>query len=72
MSVSKARCDELVSTIFNQLEVLQDLAIKAGEAELAQDLSSTLATALTRYCDRKREALSDAIDKRDNDLRRSA
>ena len=45
--------DRIVSTIFGQLELLQELALKAEETELANDLSVALAGALFRLCDRK-------------------
>ncbi len=54
--------DELMNVIFGQLELLQGLAIKAGDADLAQDLSATFARCLERYCEIKRAALSDRMD----------
>ena len=54
--------DDLMTVIFNQLELLQELAIKAGDADLAQDLGATFARSLERYCEGKRASLSDKLD----------
>ena len=53
--------DRIVSTIFGQLELLQEMALKAEETELANDLSVALASALFRLCDRKQPDVSPAI-----------
>lgn len=62
MDFTQAKKDRVMSSIFGQLEMLQELAIEAGDAALAQDLSSAFANALTRYCDQKHMALSAEID----------
>ena len=54
--------DDLMTVIFNQLELLQELAIKAGDADLAQDLSATFARSLERYCEGKRASLSTKLE----------
>lgn len=66
MDFTQAKKDRVMSSIFGQLEMLQELAIEAGDATLAQDLSAAFANALTRYCDQKHLALSATID---HDLR---
>ena len=61
MDFTQARKDRVMSSIFGQLELLQELAIQAGDATLAQDLAVAFANALTRYCDEKHSVLSATI-----------
>ena len=62
MSRTPSPRDRIMPAIFEQLEMLQELAVEAGDAELAQDLSAALAGALFRYCDQKRVDLAAEID----------
>ena len=61
MGKTPSKKDRILPAIFEQLEMLQELAIEAGDPELAQDLSAALAGALFRYCDQKRAELRVAI-----------
>lgn len=56
------RKDELMTTVFGQLELVSDLAVKAGDAELAQELNVLFAKSLERYCEGKRARLSERLD----------
>ncbi len=64
--------DRVLSTIFGQLELLQEMAVEADEPALAQDLSAALANALFRYCDEKRHDLRAAIDAESKEIPRRA
>ena len=51
MDVSQDRDARVMSVIFAQLEMLGELAVKAGETGLAADLQAVLVNALFRYAD---------------------
>ncbi len=54
--------NDLMSALFGQMEMLQELAIKAGDLALSQDISAALARSLERYCDAKRSEFSVKLD----------
>ena len=51
MTLSPHRQDRLLSVIFEQMELLAELATRAGDMTLAADLSAALAAALFRRAD---------------------
>lgn len=53
MDMTTDRHDRIMTVVFGQMEILQELAIKAGDVPLAQDLSAALANALYRFYDEK-------------------
>ena len=53
--------DRTVEAIFNQLDLLSEMATSAGEVDLAKDLKSLFEKALSRYCNQKRERLAAQI-----------
>lgn len=55
--------DRAMTVVFNQLEMLQELAVGVGDSDLANDLSAAFAGALTRYCDHKRTELGAELNK---------
>ena len=57
--------------IFSQLELLQDLSLRAEEPELANDLTVVFAKALERYCEAKRAILATAIENGDVEVRQT-
>ncbi len=61
MHIGSFKRDRIMTAIFGQLEMLQELASKADDRELANDISAALADALTRYCDRKRGYLASQL-----------
>ncbi len=56
----------VMPVVFGQLEMLGDLALKAGETTLAADLSAALANALFRFAD-----AGGVLDADDEDERRA-
>ena len=54
--------DRAMTVIFNQLEMIQEMATGVGESELVTDLSIVFANALARYCDHKRVELGTRLD----------
>ena len=63
MSRTPSTKDRIMPAVFEQIEMLQELAVEGGDPELAQDLSAALAGALFRYCDQKRTQLRAEIGK---------
>ncbi len=62
MSGMLQKTDDLMTMLFGQLEILQELAVKAGDAQLAQDLSAAFAASLSRYCDAQRADLIQRLE----------
>ncbi|WP_155908485.1 hypothetical protein [Asticcacaulis sp. YBE204] len=46
-----------MDALLGQLDLLQDLALKAGDPDLAQDLNAMMARTLERYCATKRSRM---------------
>ncbi len=61
MSVDQQKRDRVITVVFTQMEMLQELAASVGDAELADDLSIAFAKALARYCDDKRAQLETRV-----------
>lgn len=68
MTLPDTKHDKTVGVICGQLEMLAELALKAGETALAADLSAALAGALYRVSDatgRMPDAFREAFEARD-------
>lgn len=48
------RQDRILNIVFEQLELLEGLAAKAGDAALAEALRASMQASLERYCERQR------------------
>ncbi len=53
--------DRIINSIFNQLDLLKDMAGSIGDTALQADLDAVLNRALDRYCETKRNALAIAL-----------
>ena len=67
MDGSEDRHARVMPVIFAQMEMLGELAIKAGDTTLAADLSAALANALFRFAD-----AGGVLDQDDEAQRRTA
>ncbi len=55
--MDQGKRDRTMAVVFNQLEMLQEMAVRIGDPELANDLSAAFSGTLARYCDHKRTEL---------------
>lgn len=55
--MDQGKRDRTMAVVFNQLEMLQEMAVRIGDHDLANDLSAAFSGALARYCDDKRTEL---------------
>ena len=55
------RQDRILNVVFEQLELLEELATKAGDATLADELRAAMQASLERYCERQRVRLESTL-----------